>query len=71
MIQRIQTIYLFAFVVTGILPFISALDHERRKGIFFYAKSVLCYTFGFKHNDFNCSVVPIKKRQNLLLADWI
>jgi hypothetical protein len=36
MIQRIQTLYLFlAFVVTGILPFISAMEHERRKRIFF------------------------------------
>jgi hypothetical protein len=43
MIQRIQTLYLFAFVVTGILPFISAMEHERRKRIFFYAKSVMLY----------------------------
>jgi hypothetical protein len=49
MIQRIQTLYLFlAFVVTGILPFfISAMEHERRKE-YFYAKSVLYHTFGFK-----------------------
>jgi high-affinity nickel permease len=47
---QIQTLYLFlAFVVTGILPFISAMEHERRKEIFFYAKSVLYHTFGFKH----------------------
>jgi hypothetical protein len=69
MIQRIDDIFISCFVVTGILP-LFPLDHERRKGIFFYAKSVLCYTFGFKHDDFNCKCCSYKKdRINLLLAD--
>jgi hypothetical protein len=61
MIQRIQTLYLFlAFVVTGIL-FLFPLEHERWKRIFFYAKSVLYHTFGFKHDALE--LVSIKKRQ--------
>jgi hypothetical protein len=57
MIQRIQTIYLFlAFVVTGILPFISALDHERRKGIFFMQNQFYVMGLGLT-NDFNLLVL--------------
>jgi hypothetical protein len=35
MIQRIQTIYLFLAFVTGILPFISAMDMSDGKDYFF------------------------------------
>jgi hypothetical protein len=70
MIQRIDDIFISCFCRDRNITFYSAMDHERRKGIFFYAKSVLCYTFGFKHDDFNCKCCSYKKdRINLSLAD--
>jgi hypothetical protein len=54
MIQRIQTLYLFlAFVVTGILPFLFPLWNMSDGKDYFYAKSVLYHTFGFKHDAFS------------------
>jgi hypothetical protein len=64
MIQRIQTLYLFlAFVVTGILPFISAMEHE--KEIFFFMQNQFyIILLGLSTTLSVVSLVSYKKRQN-------
>jgi hypothetical protein len=53
MIQNSDVIFISCFCRDrNTAFFISAMEHERRKRIFFYAKSVLYHTFGFKHDAF-------------------
>jgi hypothetical protein len=64
MIQRIQTLYLFLAFVTGILPFYSAMEHERWKRIFFMQNQF--YIILWVCHDVKLSVL---KKNNLSWAD--
>jgi cell division protein FtsW (lipid II flippase) len=66
MIQKnSDVIFLFlAFVVTGILPFISAMEHERRKEYFFMQNQFYIILLGLSTTLSVVSLVSYKKRQN-------
>jgi hypothetical protein len=66
MIQRIQTIYLtFAFVITGVLPFLFPLwTMNDGKEYFFMQSQIYVILFGLSTSLTVLSIVTYKKRQN-------
>ncbi|MFT5963504.1 MAG: hypothetical protein ACI9L6_000206 [Flavobacterium sp.] len=66
MIQRIQTIYLtFAFVITGVLPFLFPLwTMNDGKECFFMQSQIYVILFGLSTSLTVLSIVTYKKRQN-------
>jgi hypothetical protein len=67
MIQRIQTLYLFlAFVVTGIF-FISAMEHERWKRIFFMQNQFYIILLGLS-TRFLVSLVSYKRQNQFVMG---
>jgi hypothetical protein len=66
MIQRIQTIYLtFAFVITGVLPFLFPLwTMNDGKEYFFMQSQIYVILFGLSTSLTVFSIVTYKKRQN-------
>ena len=65
MLQRIQTVYLFfAFICTGVLPFILPLWTTEGKDFYFMQSPVYSVLFALSTTLSVISIVSFKKRQN-------
>lgn len=71
MLQRIQTLYLlFAFVATGILPFLIPLwTLQNGKEYFFIQNQEYVIAFGLSTTLSLLSIISFKKRQNQFVID--
>ncbi|MBD3581435.1 DUF4293 domain-containing protein [Flavobacterium selenitireducens] len=64
MLQRIQTVYLiFAFVASGVLPFVFPLWTQDGKPVFFMQSSVYSILFGLSTTLALLAILTFKKRQ--------